>query len=152
MKTTALALLTVSLILPLSACSEINSPQNSRATDSIGSCPASPNCVSSDATDKKHLIQPFQLATTAEKAWPIVIEVIMQLPRSNIVRQTDSFLAVECRSAVFGFVDDLKLQLRVSEGIIAVYSASRIGYSDFGVNRDRIEVLRAALIKRGVLK
>ncbi|PKH04454.1 DUF1499 domain-containing protein [Psychromonas sp. MB-3u-54] len=152
MKTAALALLSVSLLLSLGACSEINSPQSSRTTGIIESCPDSPNCVSSDAADKNHFIMPFQLATTAEKAWPIVIEVIMELPRSNIIQQTDSFLAVECRSAVLAFVDDLKLQLRANEGIIAVYSASRIGYSDFGVNHDRIEVLRAALIKRGVVK
>jgi uncharacterized protein (DUF1499 family) len=149
MKKATLASLSVSLILSLSACSEINSPPT---TGGIEPCPASPNCVSSDASDKNHLILPLQLATTAEKAWPIVIEVIMQFPRSNIVRQTDNFLDVEYRSAVFGFVDDLKLQLRASKGIIAVYSASRIGYSDFGVNRDRIELLRAALIKRGAVK
>ncbi|ABM03576.1 hypothetical protein DUF1499 [Psychromonas ingrahamii 37] len=147
MKAAALALLSASL-LTLSACT----PQSSHATGNIEPCPTSPNCVSSDATDKNHFILPFQLTTSAEKAWPIVIEVIMALPRSNIIQQTDDFLDVECRSAVFGFVDDLKLQLRVSEGLIAVYSASRIGYSDFGVNRDRIEVLRAALIKRGVIK
>ncbi|MFT7053706.1 MAG: hypothetical protein ACJAU1_001263 [Psychromonas sp.] len=152
MKIAALALLTVGLILSLSACSETNSPESSRATESIAPCPTSPNCVSSDANDKKHLILPLQLTTSAEQAWPIVKEVIMQIPRSNLVRQTDSFLQVECRSALFGFVDDLKLQLRASEGIIAVYSASRLGYSDFGVNRDRIEALRAALIKRGVVK
>lgn len=150
MKTLALTLLAVSFVL--GACSEVNSPESSRSNMIIESCPASPNCVSSEATDKKHSILPFQLAITAEKAWPIVIEVIMQYPRSSIVRQTDSFLQVEYRSAVFGFVDDLKLQLRVRKGVIAVYSASRLGYYDFGVNRDRIEVLRAALIKRGVVK
>ncbi|HEY7866737.1 MAG TPA: DUF1499 domain-containing protein [Psychromonas sp.] len=152
MKIAALALLTVCLILSLSACSETNPPQSSRVIERIDPCPTSPNCVSSDASDKKHFILPFQLTTSAEQAWPIVQEVILQLPRSSIVRQTDSFLQVECRSAVFGFVDDLKLQLRANKGIIAVYSASRLGYSDFGVNRDRIEALRAALIKRGVIK
>jgi len=152
MKIPTLAILTVSVILNLSACSERNSPESSRSTESIVPCPTSPNCVSSDATDKMQHISPFQLATSAEKAWPIVQEVIIQIPRCNIVQQTDSFLQVECRSAVFGFVDDLKLQLRASQGIIAVYSGSRFGYSDFGVNRDRIEVLRAALIKRKVVK
>lgn len=148
MKKAAFVLLIVSFILNLSACSEINSPESSQSTV----CPSTPNCVSSDATDKNHFILPFQLTTKAEKAWPIVIKVIMQQPRSKIVQQTDDFLHVEYRSAVFGFVDDLKLQLRGSENIISVYSASRLGYSDFGVNRDRIEELRAALIKRGVIK
>lgn len=152
MKIPVLALLTFSLILSLSACSELSSPESSRTIESIDPCPTSPNCVSSEATDKKQFILPFQLATSAEKAWPVVHEAIMELPRCTIVQQTDDFLHAECRSALFGFVDDLKLQRRSSEGIIAVYSGARLGYSDFGVNRDRIEVLRAALIKRKVVK
>jgi uncharacterized protein (DUF1499 family) len=52
---------------------------------------------------------------------------------------------------VFGFVDDLELHLRAAEGVIAVRSASRLGYSDLGVNRRRIEDLRALLIKQGTV-
>jgi uncharacterized protein (DUF1499 family) len=52
---------------------------------------------------------------------------------------------------VFGFIDDLELHLRSAEGLIAVRSASRLGYSDLGVNRRRIEDLRALLIKRGIV-
>ena len=62
------------------------------------------------------------------------------------------YLHAECRSAVFGFVDDLELNLRPAEGIIAVRSASRLGYSDLGVNRKRIETLRTALIRQGIVK
>ncbi|MCE3240443.1 MAG: hypothetical protein K0Q83_950 [Deltaproteobacteria bacterium] len=61
------------------------------------------------------------------------------------------YLHAECTSAVFGFVDDLELHLRIAEGVIAVRSASRLGYSDLGVNRRRIEDLRALLIKRGIV-
>jgi uncharacterized protein (DUF1499 family) len=53
---------------------------------------------------------------------------------------------------MLGFVDDLELHLRPGAGIIAVRSASRTGRSDFGVNRSRVEDLRAALIKRGIVK
>lgn len=152
MKITTLTMLTVSLILTLSACSEINSPQSDHSAAIIEDCPSSPNCVSSNANDKNHFIYPFQLATTADRAWPVVQKVISEIPRCKIVQLTDSFLQVECRSAVFRFVDDLKLKLQASDGIIEVYSAARVGHSDFGVNRDRIETLRAALIKRGVVK
>jgi uncharacterized protein (DUF1499 family) len=66
------------------------------------------------------------------------------------VNETSGYLHAECRSALLGFVDDLELHLRPSEGVIAVRSASRLGYSDFGVNRRRVEVLRASLISRGM--
>ncbi len=74
------------------------------------------------------------------------------MPRTRIVTESPEYLHAECRSSVFGFVDDLELQLRPSDGIIAVRSASRLGHSDFGVNRKRIETLRNALIKKGGTK
>jgi uncharacterized protein (DUF1499 family) len=57
-----------------------------------------------------------------------------------------------CSSVFFGFVDDLELHLCPSQNLIAVRSASRLGHSDFGVNRKRIENLRGLLRKRGALR
>jgi uncharacterized protein (DUF1499 family) len=68
------------------------------------------------------------------------------------VTETADYLHAECRSAVFGLVDDLELHLRQSEGIIAVRSASRLGYSDLGVNRRRVEGLRSSLIALGAIR
>jgi uncharacterized protein (DUF1499 family) len=76
----------------------------------------------------------------------------MELPRTRIVKETEDYLHAECRSALFRFVDDLELQLRPSESIIAVRSASRLGYSDLGVNRRRVEGLRESLTRLGVLR
>jgi uncharacterized protein (DUF1499 family) len=53
---------------------------------------------------------------------------------------------------VFGFVDDLELHLRPAEKLIAVRSAARLGHSDLGVNRKRVEGLRAVLRERGVIR
>jgi uncharacterized protein (DUF1499 family) len=66
------------------------------------------------------------------------------------VFESDDYLHAECRSAVFGFVDDLELHLRRQSNSIAVRSASRLGYRDFGVNRKRVERLRAVLAAQGV--
>ena len=59
-------------------------------------------------------------------------------PKSSphqIIAETSDYLHAECATAIFGFVDDLEVHLRVAEGVIAVRSASRLGYSDLGVNR-----------------
>jgi uncharacterized protein (DUF1499 family) len=77
---------------------------------------------------------------------------VKEIPRTEIASQTDTYLHVECRSLVFRFVDDLELELRPGDGIIAVRSASRKGHSDFGVNRRRVEDLRERLRSRGVVK
>jgi uncharacterized protein (DUF1499 family) len=70
----------------------------------------------------------------------------------HIVTDSAGYLHAECESAVFGFVDDLELHLRPDEGVIAVRSASRLGYSDVGANRRRVERLRAMLTRLGVVR
>lgn len=118
----------------------------------LAPCPATPNCVSSDADDSSHAIRPFELAVPPAEAWRVVLSLVSDLPRTQIVTATSDYIHTECASAVFGFVDDLELHLRPSQNIIAVRSASRLGYGDFGVNRRRVENLRSLLVKRGVLK
>ncbi|HZP92153.1 MAG TPA: DUF1499 domain-containing protein [Burkholderiales bacterium] len=114
-------------------------------------CPDSPNCVCSDAPDKAHAIAPFRLAVPAAQAWEAACAAVASMPRTRIVTESAEYLHAECTSAVFRFIDDLELQLRAGEGIIAVRSASRLGYSDFGVNRHRVKQLHAVLAARGVI-
>ena len=118
----------------------------------LASCPDSPNCVSSDATDPSHHVPPFAIILPAGEAWRLVREAVKDIARTEITSFTDDYLHAECRSAIFRFVDDLELELRPGEGIIAVPSASRTGYSDFGVNRRRVENLRSVLQSRRVIK
>lgn len=113
-------------------------------------CPASPNCASTEATDKRHAVAPLFLAR--DDAWPEIRSVVLELPRTTVVEQGDNFLRVECRSALAGFVDDLTVELRVAQRTLALRSASRVGYYDFGVNRRRLETLRAALRARGIVR
>ena len=109
----------------------------------LAPCPASPNCVASDAADPDHAIAPLAFAGSAEAAWHAARSATAELPRTTIVEAADGYLHAESRSALFRFVDDLELQLRADEGTIAVRSASRVGYSDMGVNRERVERLRS---------
>jgi uncharacterized protein (DUF1499 family) len=74
------------------------------------------------------------------------------LPRTKIITVSDDYLYAECSSAVFGFVDDLELHLRSAQNSIAVRSGSRLGKSDFGVNRKRVENLRGLLLRQGVIR
>lgn len=115
-------------------------------------CPASPNCVSSDTGDERHGIAAFELALPAAEAWAAVRETVAALPRTVVVSERGDYLHAECSSRILRLVDDLELHLRADRGVIAVRSASRLGYGDLGVNRRRVERLRAALIERGVVR
>jgi len=146
-------LLAISVItMPLFSCSGTR-PANLGIKDGrLSACPASPNCVSSDAADDAHAVAPFQLVALPEQGWRAVRNAIGALPRTKIVTASDDYLHAECTSAVFGFVDDLELHLRPAEKLIAVRSASRLGYSDLGVNRKRVEGLRLLLREQGIVQ
>lgn len=116
----------------------------------FSACPSSPNCVSSDANDEAHKVAAFQFSIAGTDAWQAAKQAVLSLPRTSIITETTDYLHAECSSAVFGFVDDLELHLRPADGIIAVRSASRLGHSDFGVNRKRVEQLRNRLSKQAI--
>ncbi len=113
-------------------------------------CASSPNCVSTEATDARHAVAPLQLAR--EDAWPEIRTTVLALPRTTLAAEGANFLRAECRSALFGFVDDLTVELCRGSRTLAVHSAARRGYYDFGVNRRRVEELRRTLHVRGIIR
>ncbi|MEE3327690.1 MAG: DUF1499 domain-containing protein [Myxococcota bacterium] len=115
-------------------------------------CPSSPNCVSSDAPEGSHHVDPLMIEGNPEMAWSTAMQIVARWPRTTVVSEGPVLARFECRSALFRFVDDLELQLRADQGLIAVRSASRVGHSDFGVNRKRVESLRQALQEAGVVR
>ena len=88
---------------------------NGKGSRMFATCPASPNCVSTDARDSRHGIAPFLLMRPASEIWPEVRTALLKLPRTTIVAEDHHYLHAECRSSVFGFVDDLEIQLRPRE-------------------------------------
>ena len=122
------------------------------ASAQLPPCPDSPNCVSSDAPEGSQHVAPFVIEGSPEKAWSTAIQIISEWPRTTVVSHGPEVARFECRSAFFRFVDDLEIQLRPDQALIAVRSASRVGYSDFGANRKRVEALREALQAAGVTR
>lgn len=114
-------------------------PRDGRLAD----CPETPNCVSSQARDEAHRVAPFPLAGTGAAAIERLAGLVRSLPRARVVAATDTYLRAEFRSAVFRFVDDAEFLVDEAAGVIHVRSAARAGYNDLGVNRRRIEVIRA---------
>jgi uncharacterized protein (DUF1499 family) len=69
--------------------------------------------------------------------------IIASLPRAKVMTDSDTYLHVEFRSLVFRFVDDVEFLADDDAKVIHVRSASRVGHSDLGANRRRIETIRA---------
>ena len=107
-------------------------------------CPASPNCVSSQAGDSAHHIAPLAFTVQPEEALARLKQALLGEPRTTIVTEEGSYLHAEVRSFLFRFVDVVEFMLDADRHVIHVRSASRTGYSVLGVNRRRVERLRKA--------
>lgn len=145
----------ISISLPspqLSALPLISNLASGQTPDNLGiqdqhlsPCPSSPNCVISQEGDASHAIAPIVYHTDLDTARETVLKVLSVVPRSKIIEQTDNYIYFQSSSAIMGFIDDGEFYFPPDEKIIHVRSASRIGDSDLGVNRRRIEQIRLAL-------
>jgi uncharacterized protein (DUF1499 family) len=109
--------------------------------DQLTGCPEKPNCVSSQDEDENHLLPVFRYQGEKEAAFKRLKKIITSLDGMTLITENDNYLHIECKSAIMGFVDDLEFYFS-KENVVQVRSASRLGYSDFGVNRKRVEKLR----------
>src|SRR5437879_1690483 len=108
----------------------------------LGPCPSSPNCVSTQASDDGHFIAPFRYRKSRAEAKEVLKEVIRSLPRTNLLKEDESYLHYEFTSMLFRFVDDVEFLFDDETKTIHFRSASRTGYGDMGVNRKRMEQVR----------
>lgn len=133
----------LSVLFVLLACSGNNNVAYGIDSGKLPPCPDKPNCVSSQSTDQRHAIDPLHYNGSKEKAKRDLIETIETSKRARVVRLEGDYIHAEFTSAFFRFVDDVDLILDDRAKTIHLRSASRVGYSDLGVNRRRIEDIRA---------
>lgn len=114
-----------------------------------------PNSVSSQADlwpgvvgRSKARIAPLALVGDGDGAATIarLRGIVLALPGATLVTDRPDYLYVQFRSRWLGFVDDTEFWYDPAAQQVQVRSASRIGRSDLGVNRKRIETIRAILI------
>jgi uncharacterized protein (DUF1499 family) len=120
--------------------------QGEETVSRLKACPASPNCVLSTATaDEKHRIAPLPFAGTSAEALARIKAAALSFPRTAVVEEQPGYLKMTFTSALFRFVDDVEFEVDEAAKVVNVRSASRVGHSDLGVNRKRVEALRERL-------
>ena len=109
-------------------------------------CSWKPNCVNSTAdakVDAAHFVDPLSFEGDAATAWKKLVTLVKAAPGAKVMREDDGYLYAEFSSRVMGFTDDVEFALDATGRQIHARSASRMGVRDFGVNRARIEDIRA---------
>lgn len=105
-----------------------------------------PNNVNSQAdriADQEHYIEPLRYSGDARHAWARLSKIVDGMERVKVITSELNYLYAEFSTRLMGFVDDTEFYLDERAGVIQVRSASRLGHSDFGVNRERVETIRA---------
>jgi uncharacterized protein (DUF1499 family) len=133
--------LTISVILPAVTWAASLGVESGH----LSSCPTSDNCVVSQNADAKHAIDPITYHVDRNQAKVTLLKVLTVVPRTEVVEQTDNYIHALSKSRIFKFVDDVEFYLPDDESVIHIRSASRVGESDLGVNRRRMEQIRLAL-------
>lgn len=106
-----------------------------------------PNCVSSqaDPADAEHYIAPIAFKGSPGEALAAARKAVEAMQGSTVIRQDGAYLYAEYRTPLMKFVDDVEFVHDEKAGVLHVRSASRLGRRDFGVNRARVESLRARI-------
>jgi uncharacterized protein (DUF1499 family) len=131
----------LAVLLTVLSCAS-NPPKEQLLDGKLRACPKSGNCVSSDGDKPSSRVDPLTFKGPPEKAWADLKETIREMG-GKIQEEHDGYLWATFTSRVFRFVDDVEFRMASTDGMIHVRSASRVGYSDLGVNRRRVEKLRA---------
>lgn len=143
MKTIKETMTIMGIITSLLAACAGERPQDLGIRDGrLSPCPNRPNCVSSQSLDQKSQIAPLVVAGDPRQSFERFRSCLSLRPDTTIVAEQPDYLRVEFRTTFF--VDDGEFFLNAAERCIEVRSASRLGYSDLGKNRSRIEEIRRA--------
>ena len=110
---------------------------------SLDPCPSSPNCVCSqeDPADGEHYIDALDYDGPADKAIAAIVDVIESSARTTITNQTENRVDAVFVTLIFRFKDDVSFLVDTDEKKIHFRSASRVGHSDLGANRKRLNAL-----------
>ncbi len=130
------------LAVLLAACAGERPPQRGRLDGRLPPCPDSPNCISSQAEDSGHRVAALAFSGDPAAAFARLKDTLAGRGDTTIVEEREGYLRVELRTT--WFVDDGEFLLDREHHLIQVRSASRVGYSDLGKNRKRLEEIRQA--------
>lgn len=109
----------------------------------VATCPSSPNCITSNKEDEDHLYPAIRYTGTPQQAKEKLLAVLNEYPRCTITQDKDNYVRAEFTTAIMRFTDDT--EFLILDNKIQVRSASRVGYSDFGKNRSRMEEIAEQL-------
>lgn len=120
----------------------------SLVNDQLKSCPKTPNCISSQhPNDTQHYITPIQLKDSVLINYTKVAKSIITKMNGEISKESSNYIAAIFTSDIFGFIDDFEILIDEEKNVMHLRSASRVGRSDLGINRKRVDLFKLEFSK-----
>jgi len=113
--------------------------QTAENIQKLRKCPGTPNCVNSSYPNTDEHIAPIAFQGQASEAIAKLQRIVGSMKRAKIATATDRYLHIEFTSFLFRFVDDVEFVIDQDTRLIHFRSASRVGHSDLGANRRRMD-------------
>jgi uncharacterized protein (DUF1499 family) len=118
-------------------------PELGTVNGALTPCGSKPNCVCSQGSAAERTVAALPIGSRSPaEAFDRARDSVESLPRVTLITAEPGYVRYECCTQLFRFADDVELLLDEAAGVIHVRSASRVGYSDMGVNRGRVEEIR----------
>jgi len=112
----------------------------------LGSCPDSPNCISSLDEREEHYYEELTYSTDRATASAVILDAA-KVGNYEVITSSEEYVHILYKTKVFRFKDDLEFFLPADKKVIHMRSAARLGHSDFGVNRKRLDVIKGNFYK-----
>jgi len=119
--------------------------------DQLRPCPDTPNCVCSEDAKPSAAIAALAFSGDPVAAWQRAKNAVITTG-GDIHSEESDYLWASFTTRWLRFLDDVELHMDAANGVIHIRSASRVGRSDFGVNRARVERIRAVFAETPVVK
>lgn len=132
----------IGLLFVVLSISSRKQPELGLLNGQLRPCPATPNCVCSEQQVDGAFVEPLVYATTAEYAWDKIKQVVVETG-GVVLTEQNGYLHARYETPLMRYVDDVELRLDENKQVIQVRSASRVGHSDLGANRKRVERIRS---------
>lgn len=107
----------------------------------LKACPNKPNCISTLSQDRRHSMLPLNFKGDQKESLKQLKKIVLSFSGVELQSENENYLHFTFKSAFFGFIDDVEFYLDPKVKMIHFRSASRVGYSDLGANRKRMEAI-----------
>jgi uncharacterized protein (DUF1499 family) len=114
----------------------------------LAEMPSSPNAVSSQTKETEKKVEPLKFKGSISESKEAILEIIKSMGNVNIIENKEDYIYAVFTTEKMKYNDDVEFYFDKSSQLIHFRSASRVGYSDMGLNKQRYEDIKKLYMEK----